>query len=524
MWLYNPGTQIHQNYILGSSGLETESGMVVHVNAWETTNGTVYFIGRNGTASATTYTSTAAGAFPFNTWNHFVLTGNTSTGVVRMYINGVERASGTMPAGININKTIWLGSMHNNAWNTWHGQMDDVQTYNRVLTPAEIQSMSTGGASAPVISNTSIPAGSIGVAYSFSIAASNTPTSYNATGLPAGLTINTSTGVISGTPSQTGTSNVTLSATNSGGSGTKVLSFTVTEPAGTVVCYRAPAMTINGNLSETGWNLSKSITKNTIGTGNNTATFGVMWDNTNLYIGGRVLDGNLYSDSPNSWDDDALEVFIDANNNKATGYDAGDNQVIKNWNKSTVFTRTTLTGLQHAWAAVTGGYTIELAVPWSSLGISAPANGTKVGIDVGYNDDDNGGGRESQAVWFGNSNNYINTSAFGTLVLSSSTGTVGSSFSSISIIESGELRGTEGSGSVQLAIYPNPASGKVKVVMPDDIGEYRLSMNDMQGRPLQETKGSEKEVHIDLSGIVPGLYIIQVNAGNRMAIKKLIIK
>ena len=46
---------------------------------------------------------------------------------------------------------------------------------------------------------------------------------------------------------------------------------------------------------------------------------------------------------------------------------------------------------------------------------SAPANGTKVGIDVGYNDDDNGSGRESQAVWFGNSTNYLNTSAFGTL-------------------------------------------------------------------------------------------------------------
>ena len=52
---------------------------------------------------------------------------------------------------------------------------------------------------------------------------------------------------------------------------------------------------------------------------------------------------NFSSDSPNSWDDNGLEIFIDANNNKPTSYDAGDNQIIKNWNKNTVFTKSTLT-------------------------------------------------------------------------------------------------------------------------------------------------------------------------------------
>jgi hypothetical protein len=62
-----------------------------------------------------------------------------------------------------------------------------------------------------------IAGGTVGSPFSYQIAATNAPTSYGATGLPGGLSVCTTTGLISGTPSATGTSTVTLSATNSAG-------------------------------------------------------------------------------------------------------------------------------------------------------------------------------------------------------------------------------------------------------------------------------------------------------------------
>lgn len=80
---------------------------------------------------------------------------------------------------------------------------------------------------APVISSASTAMATVGFSFSYFIGATNGPTSFGATGLPAGLAINTNTGQIYGTPTTIGTYPVTISASNAGGMGTLPLSLTV---------------------------------------------------------------------------------------------------------------------------------------------------------------------------------------------------------------------------------------------------------------------------------------------------------
>jgi hypothetical protein len=103
-----------------------------------------------------------------------------------------------------------------------------VLKYTPYTYPHPLQSSSgRGGGSAPVISSALTATSSVGSAFSYSIAASNSPTGFSASPLPAGLSVNTSTGVISGTPTAAGNTNVTIGATNATGTGTATLALTV---------------------------------------------------------------------------------------------------------------------------------------------------------------------------------------------------------------------------------------------------------------------------------------------------------
>ncbi len=134
-------------------------------------------------------------------------------------------------------------------------------------------------APAPVISSATTATATVGTAFSYQITASNSPTSYAATGLPAGLSINTTSGVISGTPTAAGTSTVTLTATNTGGTSSPFgLALTVTASSSGFAFSQQPAA-ITRNRGETA-----SFTVNTTG-GTGTVTY--KW----------YKDGNALSDS-----------------------------------------------------------------------------------------------------------------------------------------------------------------------------------------------------------------------------------
>jgi LCCL domain/Putative Ig domain len=97
-----------------------------------------------------------------------------------------------------------------------------------------------GATAAPVITSAATGAGNVGVAYAYQIVATNAPTAYAAIGLPAGITISPTTGLISGTPAATaaGTYQINLTATNALGATTARLTLVI---GAAVATANAPA-------------------------------------------------------------------------------------------------------------------------------------------------------------------------------------------------------------------------------------------------------------------------------------------
>lgn len=108
--------------------------------------------------------------------------------------------------------------------NAFGGYVSDAGIDNVRVSPSTVAT--------PVITSATSATGRLGQAFSYQITATNNPTSYSVTGtLPAGLNFAPTTGVISGTPTATGSFPVTISATNAGGTGSASLTLTILIPA-----------------------------------------------------------------------------------------------------------------------------------------------------------------------------------------------------------------------------------------------------------------------------------------------------
>src|SRR5204863_1346468 len=119
----------------------------------------------------------------------------------------------------------------------------------------------------PVITSPLAACGTVGSPFSYTITATNNPTSFSASPLPAGLTINTSTGLISGTPTSAGTTNVTITASNGAGTcNTASAILVITISSRPTVTSLSPTCTAAGGpqftLTVTGTNYVSGSTVN----------------------------------------------------------------------------------------------------------------------------------------------------------------------------------------------------------------------------------------------------------------------
>ncbi len=152
------------------------------------------------------------------------------------------------------------------------------------------------------------------------------------------------------------------------------------------------------------------------------ANYRVMCDQENLYLFVDVIDDELKNDSVEFYYDDTVEVFIDADNSKDSGYGENDYTYNFNWDRTSPSMEERGQPYQNddiKFALVTSdnGYRLEIKFPWSTLGTEV-STGSKIGLDVHVNDDDDGGERDTKFTWCDREDNaWQNPKTFGTAEL-----------------------------------------------------------------------------------------------------------
>lgn len=160
-------------------------------------------------------------------------------------------SASSLPPGLSINGTGYIS-----------GTPSSTGTYNASITATNATGSDTEtlvftiANNVPIITSSGAAAGTTGAAFNYQIVATNTPTSYGATSLPTGLSVNTGTGAVSGTPQAGGVYNINVTATNAIGTASKAVAITVASvvPSGSDTTLSVPLNT------PTNLDLSTSIT------------------------------------------------------------------------------------------------------------------------------------------------------------------------------------------------------------------------------------------------------------------------
>ncbi len=214
---------------------------------------------------------------------------------------------------------------------------------------------------------------------------------------------------------------------NMGNVGENAVKVTFTKDAQTPHLVKGEAMvrhakgyiTLDGKLDESDWNMDIAAAKVTEGIQNNVVKFGLLWDSNNLYVGVKVIDDIFKIESKSPWSNDCVEIFLNASNEKKGAYVDGDKQLASAFvdNDMSTYYYNKQGIINSAWRTVDDGYTCEIAIPWSTVG-KTPSDGLKIGFDIVVDDNDVGGDTRNTCIaWWGKSNNYADTTGFGTIIL-----------------------------------------------------------------------------------------------------------
>ncbi len=290
--------------------------------------------------------------------------------------------SGALPTGVSLNSSTGAVTGTPTAGGTFNFTITatDSSTGTGPYTGSHAYSMVV---SAPTISLGGLPSGTVATAYSQSISASGGTSTYSfavtAGTLPTGLSLNGSSGTLSGTPTAGGTFNFTVTATDSSTgtgpyTGSRAYSLTVAAPTITVSPASLAAMTQGISTSQTisasggtsaysfavtsgtlpnGLSLSSggSLTGSPTGSGaySFTVTATDSSSGTGPYTGSRAYSGTIAAGIPTAGPKSVTTAY-------GTAVDIDLSSVITGVSPTGV---TVATGPSHGSASVTGTTTIH---------------------------------------------------------------------------------------------------------------------------------------------------------------------
>jgi concanavalin A-like lectin/glucanase superfamily protein/chitobiase/beta-hexosaminidase-like protein/putative Ig domain-containing protein len=183
------------------------------------TNGELNLYQGNGIASSNVR-SVRAAVQP-NVWQHVVVTRSAATNTIAFYVNGVAKGTGIVPiAAAAGNAFISIGRANNGSRHT-NGWLDEVAIYPVVLTAADISRHYLLASDASVPTRVALQL--------FAFDPDGDVLTYSATNLPAGVSIDAATGLVSGMPIWTGAaiSQVTVTATDGALSDSQSFTWTI---------------------------------------------------------------------------------------------------------------------------------------------------------------------------------------------------------------------------------------------------------------------------------------------------------
>ena len=127
------------------------------------------------------------------------------------------------------------------------------------------------------------------------------------------------------------------------------------------------------------------------------------WRDDALYFYVNVVDDILGVSAQNRWENDGVEIYIDAKNDKAANYGATDFSLAYVRNATSIVDAGrggSPAGIEFVKLDNATGYTLEVKIPYTTLGISTPLNGHLMGLDVHLVDNDGGNSRQGKLAWF----------------------------------------------------------------------------------------------------------------------------